>query len=148
MEAIQKDRIRDALARPIDGHEVTKKWAEMKKATAWPEKVAAMEDLKMMLSDLRGASLANLEMEHLLLLSDLAAVLAHQYKRYKIPAPEWLDRRADEIDRAIKSQRRTALESKVSELIEAQEKLKSTEQKRADVEAQLAAVKAALDASD
>lgn len=144
VEEIQKARIRDALARPIDAIEVRSMWTRMKKSHEITRRLVGIREVKEMMNDLRGASLTGLELEDLLLLSCVADDLGAAHKEYKIPVPEWLTRRKEEIGAAIGSLRKSSLESKVRELQDTQERLKSTEQKRKDVDAELAEVQAAL----
>jgi len=148
VEEIQKTRIRDALARPIDPIEVRSMWTRLKKTHRVTRRLVGIREVKEMMNDLRGASLSGLELEDLLLLSCVADDLKAAHSEYKIPVPEWLSRRQEEIGGAIVTLRKSALESKVRELKDTQERLKSTEQKRKDVDAELAEVQAALSDAD
>jgi hypothetical protein len=97
-----------------------------------------------MLKELRGLDVERTDLDEMVALSTFGLSMKVEYERLTIPVPEWLETRLGELDRTIRSQRREALEKKVKELEARKDALKTAEQKRQDVDAELAKVKAAL----
>jgi hypothetical protein len=148
VEEIQKQRIRDALARPIDGDEITKAWKDMKarpKTKTKTQRSGRTEEVtERMLEELRGLDVERTNLDEMVALSTFGRAMEDEYKRLTIPVPEWLEDRLSALDREIRLRRTDALQAKLKELEARKEALKTADQKRQDVDAEMAKVKAAL----
>lgn len=143
---IETSRINEALCRPIGDVERQAKWVTMKKRTAATARRRREEvtQTMQMLRDLRGLDPDGADLDEIIALSAFGRSLKVEYDRNVIPTPDWLDDRLDNLERAARLLRQDALEKKLKELQSRKEALKTAEQKRQDVDAELEKVRAAL----
>lgn len=83
-------------------------------------------------------------LEEMVELSAMARLLESEFKETGAEAPEYLSAQAKSIRRAINSRTRDLIEKQISEAESRLESLKTAEQKRQDLAAQISALKAKL----
>ncbi len=143
---IETERIKAALALPLSWPDIQAKWVLMKKRKAAKAKQRGegVNEIMQMLRDLRGLDTERTDLDEMVALSAFGTAMKAEYERTTIPSPDWLDDRLGDLNRAIRLLRQDALEKKLKELETRQEALKTADQKRTDVVAEMAKVKAAL----
>lgn len=145
-EEEQRLRINQALQKPIEFLEVKERWKTMKEQRAAGKRsnLRRKEVNENMLKELRNFDADRTDLDEMVALSTFGRSMKVEYERLAMPIPEWIEDRTRTLDSEIRSQRRDALEKKVKELQSRKDALKTAEQKRQDVDAELEKVKAAL----
>jgi hypothetical protein len=159
-EEIQRDRIREvmertgradpmeinrALSKTIDWFAVREKWKVMKNRKAAQARYRRRREVNTdMLKELRGLDIERTDLDEMVALSAFGRDMKAEYERLIIPIPEWLEDRLVELDRETRLRRTDALEKKLKELRARKETLKTAEQKRQDVDTEMAKIEAAL----
>lgn len=99
------------------------------------------------LERLKGLQLARMDLDEMIALATYGRAVANGYSYYEVPKPKWLDDSLQQLDAQIRSRRREILEARLQEVRTRKEALKSREEKRADLDAEEAALAAQLGTS-
>ena len=94
-----------------------------------------------MLKELKGFDADGLAMDELVALEAFGTQLRGRYRDLGIDEPAWLPDKVDALQREINSRRRDHVEKTIKETEAALEALKSREDKRADMQAKLEALR-------
>lgn len=95
------------------------------------------------LEQLKNLDLARPSTEELVVFSAMATLLHAEYDRLGVDVPEWLDTRVRELKREIRSRQSDATEKRIRELRLSLDRLKTPDEKRAQISAELARLTAA-----
>ena len=99
------------------------------------------------LERLKGLQLARMDLDEMIALATYGRAVANGYSYYEVPKPKWLDDSLQQLDAQIRSRRREILEARLQEVRTRKEAPKSREEKRADLDAEEAALAAQLGTS-
>lgn len=99
------------------------------------------------LDRLKGLQLARMDIDEMIALATYGRAVANGYAYYEVPKPKWLDESLQQLDKQILSRRREILEARLQEVRTRKEALKSREERRADLDAEEAALAAQLGTS-
>lgn len=91
-----------------------------------------------MLDKIRTLNLERLDAEEAIELVAAGRAALTEYGRYSLPAPAWLTDGVNALDADIQRRRTDMLQARRKELLAKQAALKSREEQRADIEAELA----------
>jgi seryl-tRNA synthetase len=96
----------------------------------------------MMLNELKAVNVNRLDMDELILLSSTAKSMKREFEGNGVEIPEWLDDVARRLQREITSKNSDAVAAKVRHIQQKIDNLKTANEKKAELEAQLAALTA------
>jgi DNA repair exonuclease SbcCD ATPase subunit len=89
------------------------------------------------LDDLRGLDLQRPNLEELIFLSAAATIMRAEFDKLGVDSPEWLDTRARELRREIRTRQQDAIDKRTREIRSRLDALKTPSEKRAELEAEL-----------
>jgi DNA repair exonuclease SbcCD ATPase subunit len=98
-----------------------------------------------MIDQLKRANLDNYDLEQLIELSAIARLIRNEFEvnTTGAEAPKWLDDRTREVRRAIATKQEDILEARLNELKSRRSTLRTAEEKRSELDAEIAKVEAA-----
>lgn len=97
----------------------------------------------LMLERLKNLDVERLDVDDLVALSAFGRQLTEEYKTLQIAAPEWLETRTAELKREIGTRTADIRAKRIREIKSRLAALKTTEEKKTDLAAELAALEAA-----
>lgn len=97
-----------------------------------------------MLEKLKALNLDRMDVDEAIELVTFGRVAEKTYSDYQVPSPEWLKDSIAALDGEIKRRRRDMLEARLKEVKARQTALKSREEKKAELDAELERLNAAL----
>jgi DNA repair exonuclease SbcCD ATPase subunit len=89
------------------------------------------------LEQLKNLDLQRPTLEELVYVSALATGLHAEYDKLSVDVPEWLDNRARELKREIRTRQQDSVDKRVSEIKSRLDALKTPTEKRAELQAEL-----------
>lgn len=96
-----------------------------------------------MIDQLKRANLDTYDIEQLVELSAIARVMRTEFEATQAEVPSWLDDRTREIRRAISAKQEDVRGARLSELKSRRSALRTTEEKRQELDAEIAKLTAA-----
>lgn len=93
---------------------------------------------------LRNVILENVAVDELIIMEQLMKLQKNGYKERKIPIPTWLEDNLDNIDLEIKMRIKADLKKRLATAQARRESLKTADEKRRDLDAEIEALKAQL----
>ena len=99
-----------------------------------------------MLDRLRNLDVERLDVDEMVALSLFARDLAEEYKTLGLDAPEWLDVRSTEVRREISTRRADLRDKRIRELRASLSALKTKEERKVELHAELERLEAAAKA--
>lgn len=90
------------------------------------------------LNDLKNLDLQRPDLEELVFLSATATILHTEFEKLGVDVPEWVDTRARELKREIRTRQQDGIDKRTREIRSRLDALKTPSEKRAELEAELA----------
>lgn len=97
-----------------------------------------------MLEKLRSINIDRMDIDEAIELAAFGKVAATTYGAYEVPVPDWLTDSLKTLDADIKRRRRDALEARLKTLQARKAALRSRDEERADIDAELARLSGVL----
>jgi hypothetical protein len=89
------------------------------------------------LEQLRNLDLARPDLEELVAMSAAATAIHGEFEKLSVDVPEWLDTRARELKREIRTRQQDSVDKRVREIKARMDTLKTPTEKRAELQAEL-----------